>query len=113
MSLKIFRFRESHKEIYDVVLKKCTVSVVVCEQSGAAELAARPAPHQGPRRPLGEVRPRHSQVRTGRETQVPPCKAVLRIHDILMWIRIRGLMDPDPDPAFFVIDLQDANKKRI
>jgi hypothetical protein len=22
-------------------------------------------------------------------------------------------MDPDPDPAIFVIDLQDANKKRI
>jgi hypothetical protein len=22
-------------------------------------------------------------------------------------------MDPDPDPSFFIIDLQDANKKRI
>jgi hypothetical protein len=42
--------------------------------------------------------------------------AVLRIHDILVWIRIRGSADPclrlmDPDPAIFVIDLQDANKK--
>ncbi len=41
---------------------------------------------------------------------------VLWIHDILEWIRIRGSMpltyDPDPDPAFFVIDLQDANKKQ-
>ncbi len=50
---------------------------------------------------------------------------VLRIHDILVWIRIRmrsadpclWLMDPDPDsdpdpdPSIFIIDLQDANKK--
>jgi hypothetical protein len=39
--------------------------------------------------------------------------AVLRIRDIL--VQIRRLMDPDPaptpDPAVFVIDLQDANKK--
>ncbi len=41
-------------------------------------------------------------------------------HDILVWIRIRirGSMplinvDPDPDPAIFVIDLRDANKKLI
>ncbi len=34
--------------------------------------------------------------------------ALLRIHDILGWIRIRIL---DPDPAIFVIDLQDASKK--
>jgi hypothetical protein len=36
-------------------------------------------------------------------------KSVLRIHDIMesrLW-----LMDPDPDPVVFVIDLQDANKK--
>jgi hypothetical protein len=41
--------------------------------------------------------------------------AVLRIHDILGWIRIRGSMPliPDPDPAIFVIDLQDASKKKI
>ncbi len=46
---------------------------------------------------------------------------VLRIHDILVRIRIYGpwlwLMAPDPDqdpdPAIFVIDLQDANKKII
>jgi hypothetical protein len=44
--------------------------------------------------------------------------AVLRIHDILVWIRIQGskdpclrAMDPDQDPAIFVINLQDANKK--
>ncbi len=47
------------------------------------------------------------------------------IHDILVWIRIRfcGCMPDrwiririqilDPDPANFVIDLQDANKKLI
>jgi hypothetical protein len=35
-------------------------------------------------------------------------KAVLRIHDILGRIRIRIL---DPDPAIFVIDLQDASKR--
>jgi hypothetical protein len=34
-------------------------------------------------------------------------KNAFRIHDILVWIRIRIL---DPDPAIFVIDLQDANK---
>jgi hypothetical protein len=39
----------------------------------------------------------------------PTCrKAVLRIHDILGWIRIL-----DPDPAIFVIDLQDVSKKLI
>ncbi len=38
------------------------------------------------------------------------CKPVFRIHDILVWIRIRILI-LDPDPAIFVIDLQDANKK--
>jgi hypothetical protein len=45
--------------------------------------------------------------------------AVLRIHDILVWIWIRGSMpltnepdpDADPDPSIFIIDLQDANKK--
>jgi hypothetical protein len=47
-----------------------------------------------------------------------PLDAVLRIHDILGWIRfrIRGSMpltkiDLDPDPAIFVIDLQDTRKK--
>ncbi len=60
-------------------------------------------------------------------TTLPLCQAVFRIHDILVWIRIRicgsmplmgngsGSEDPnldsDPDPAIFVIDLQDANKK--
>ncbi len=52
---------------------------------------------------------------------------VLRIHDILEWIRIRiwirgfslWLMDPDSDPDpyadsdIFVIDPQDGNKKQI
>ncbi len=52
-------------------------------------------------------------------------KLVLRIHDILVWIRIRmrgsmWLMDPDPDSdpdpnaypdtAIFIINLQEANK---
>ncbi len=44
-------------------------------------------------------------------------EAVFRIQDILVWIRIHGsitwFMDPDPDPAIFIIDLQDANKKLI
>jgi hypothetical protein len=47
-------------------------------------------------------------------------RSVLRIHDILVWIRIRGsadpcvwLVDPDLDPAIFVINLQDANKNLI
>jgi hypothetical protein len=43
---------------------------------------------------------------------------VLRIHDSLVWIRIRGSiplplsMNPnsDPDTSTFIIDLQDANK---
>jgi hypothetical protein len=51
---------------------------------------------------------------------------VFRIHEILGWIRIRGSMPLtsgsrswirmrilDPDPAIFVIDLQDASKKLI
>jgi hypothetical protein len=46
-------------------------------------------------------------------------KAVLRRDDILLRIRIRGPMprtngsgqDSDPDPAIFIIHLQDANKK--
>ncbi len=42
-------------------------------------------------------------------------EAVFRIHDILVWIRIRGSMPPDadPDPSIFIIDLQDASKKLI
>jgi hypothetical protein len=38
----------------------------------------------------------------------PDFSSVLRIHDILGWIRIL-----DPDPAIFVIDLQDVSKKLI
>jgi hypothetical protein len=40
-------------------------------------------------------------------------KPVLRIHDILVRIRIRGSMpltNLDPDPSIYVIDLQDAKK---
>jgi hypothetical protein len=52
-------------------------------------------------------------------------EAVLRIHDILVWIQIRiwirGSMPltngsermRNPDPASFVLDLQEANKKLI
>ncbi len=46
-------------------------------------------------------------------------EAVLRIHDIMVWIRLADpclwLMGPDvdPDPAIFVIDLQETNKKLI
>jgi hypothetical protein len=39
---------------------------------------------------------------------------VLRIHEILVRIQIRGsiplINDPDPDPVFFVSDLQDFKK---
>jgi hypothetical protein len=51
------------------------------------------------------------------------CKPVLRIHDILVWIRIRIrgsmplLMDPDSDadldPSIFIIVLQDAKKNKV
>jgi hypothetical protein len=46
-------------------------------------------------------------------------EAVLRIHIILVWIRIRIRAsmplkpDSDPDLSLFIIDLQDANKKLI
>jgi hypothetical protein len=62
-------------------------------------------------------------------TQIATVKiSVLRIHDILVWIRIRRSMPLtngsgsgfgsgswilDPDSAIFVIDLQDASKKLI
>jgi hypothetical protein len=58
---------------------------------------------------LNTVQPQNDQLQT-----------VFRIHDILGWIRIRirgsmpltnGSGSPDPDPAIFVIDLQDASKK--
>jgi hypothetical protein len=44
---------------------------------------------------------------------------VLRIHDILVWIRIRGSMPLTngsgcgSGPSIFIIDFQDANKKLI
>ncbi len=38
---------------------------------------------------------------------------VLPIHDILVWIGIRGSRLMGPDPAIFVIDLQVSNKKLI
>jgi hypothetical protein len=51
------------------------------------------------------------QLKIRRNLHIP----VLRIHDNLGWIRIRRSMpldpDPYPDPAIFVIDLQDASKK--
>jgi hypothetical protein len=64
-------------------------------------------------------------------TETPPCTfiivmyKVLRIHEILVWIRIRRYMPLtngwiriririlDPDPAIYVIDLQYASKKLI
>ncbi len=40
--------------------------------------------------------------------------AVLRIHDILVWIRIRGTMPlTNGSGPIFIIDLQDANQKII
>ncbi len=46
---------------------------------------------------------------------LPIWQPVLRIHDILVRIRIRGYLwltypDSDPDPAIFVSDLQDGEK---
>jgi hypothetical protein len=38
-------------------------------------------------------------------------KPLLRIRDIFVRIRFRGVMDLAPGPAIFVIDLEDANKK--
>jgi hypothetical protein len=40
-------------------------------------------------------------------------EAVMRIRDILVRIRIRGITNPDfdPAPAIFVSDLQDSNQK--
>jgi hypothetical protein len=43
-------------------------------------------------------------------------KLVLRIRDILVLIGIRGpvkTMDPTPDPAIFVNDLEDFNNKNF
>ncbi len=41
------------------------------------------------------------------------CQAVLRIRNILVQIQTcLWLFDPDPDPAIFVIDLQDANTQQ-
>jgi hypothetical protein len=61
----------------------------------------------------------HSELQTSWFT----LEEVFRIHGNLMWIRIRSgsadpglwLMQPDsdPDPAIFVIDLQDANIKKF
>jgi hypothetical protein len=42
------------------------------------------------------------------------CSALLWNHDIWVWIQIRGVMPltMDPDPAIFILDLQeDATKK--
>jgi hypothetical protein len=38
-------------------------------------------------------------------------KAVFRIRDVLLGIRIRTTGLTDPDPAVFFSDFQDANKK--
>ncbi len=40
-------------------------------------------------------------------------RASFRIHDMLVWIRFRGSMplNNGSDPAIFIIDLQDTNKK--
>ncbi len=49
--------------------------------------------------------------------EIPHFKPVLGFHDILLWILAYDLWIririQDPDPAIFVIDLQDANKKII
>ncbi len=60
-----------------------------------------------------------------RQDLVLGSQAVMRIHDIFVWIRIRirGSMTltngpgsgpgVDPDPSIFIVGLQDANKKLI
>jgi hypothetical protein len=40
-------------------------------------------------------------------------QAALRIHDILVWTRIRGSMPLTYRSAIFIIDIQDANKKQF
>jgi hypothetical protein len=59
----------------------------------------------------------HHQLQGRREgaSQLPPGQPlillpVLPIRDILLRIRIRGPMAPDPYPAIFVLDLQDDTK---
>jgi hypothetical protein len=36
-----------------------------------------------------------------------------KLHLVLIRIRIRGSMDLDPDPTYFVIDLQGSNKNEL
>jgi DNA-directed RNA polymerase subunit E'/Rpb7 len=56
-------------------------------------------------------RPFKGEVLDAVVTQV---QAGFRIHDILVWIRIRGLMPlTNRSGSIFVIDRQDANKKLI
>jgi hypothetical protein len=46
-----------------------------------------------------------------------PRQTIPSLHEILVWIRIRGSIPltngVDPDPSIFVSDLQDINKKLI
>ncbi len=51
---------------------------------------------------------RHASWNSQRDRNLRLFFSVFRIHDVLVWIRIRIL---DPDPSIFVIDLQDANNK--
>ncbi len=59
-----------------------------------------------------QARNRQTSLKPYSRTRQVVLVPALRIRDILVWIRIWP-MDPDPDPAIFVLDLQDANKKPI
>jgi hypothetical protein len=89
---------------------------------GAPSLNSSPEPSPPPVEPSAQTRNAAFAQNSCRLSRVdPPAASVFRIHDILVWIRIRGSMpltnrsdpdaDADPDPSIFITDLQDANKK--
>jgi hypothetical protein len=96
-------------------------SVVQTVRAGPKQRVGHHLPHQGHPRPAGH---RDWSCWKPPGNYGPICsekkalKSMLRNRDILVRKRIRGgpclwLLDPDPDPAVFVIDLQDASKKLI
>ncbi len=95
--------------------------VVQTVRAGPEQGVGHHLPHQGHTRPAGH---RDWSFWKPPGNYGPICsekkalKSMLRNRDILVRKRIRGgpwlwLLDPDPDPAVFVIDLQDASKKLI
>jgi hypothetical protein len=81
----------------------------VCVQVGLGQLH-----YQGGRGvPRDNVQARASLRLKIKKIVTLSSEAVLRIHDILVWIRGSMPLQRDPDPVIFVIDLQDANKKLV